>query len=284
MAEFADNESRICLDPAEYGYNRKISNVINISEQATGDVLVLSDSDIGAPADYLEGVLQSLAEPGVGVVTCPYFGKAEGGFWARFAAMGQSYNFLPNVLMGVWLGMAKPCMGSTVALRQETLDRIGGFRVFRDVLADDYALGAAVREIGLKSVVAPVLVSHSCTEGDLPTVVSHELRWAKTVKGVDFAGHIGSVITHPLPLALIAALFLKVSPETMLLVGAALAARVWLKATVDRVVGRGSGAWWLIPGRDLISFAVFVGSFLVRAVEWRGAKFHVTADGDLIPL
>ncbi len=284
ITDNAAQESRICLDPAEYGHNRKISNLINISEHATGDVLVLSDSDIGAPPDYLARVLGALARPGVGVVTCPYFGQGEGGFWADFSAMGISYNFLPNVIAGVCLGMAKPCMGSTVALRQETLDRIGGFQVFRDVLADDYAVGAAVRGLGLQSVVAPILVSHSCAEKDPVTVFSHELRWAKTVKGLDFAGHAGSVITHPLPLALLAAAFLGFSPGPTGLIAAALLARVWLMASIDRVIGRKLGRWWLIPARDIASFTVFVGSFLVRAVDWRGTKFHVTANGDLIPL
>lgn len=284
IAEHPIGAAKLCLDEREHGYNRKVSNLINMASLASGEVFVLSDSDISAPADYLSRVLHALVQPGVGVVTCPYYGKGEAGFWSQIAAMGLSYQFLPNVVTGVALGMARPCMGSTIALRRETLERIGGFERFRNVLADDYAIGAAVRLLGLKSVTAPVLVSHSCTEKALTALFLHELRWARTVKGVDPAGHAGSIVTHPLPLALLALLLLGPEPFSILLLAAAFLARIWLMSIVDQASGQRLGAWWIIPIRDMLSFVVFVGSFFSQAVEWRGAKFHVTTDGDLSPL
>ena len=45
-----------------------------------------------------------------------------------------------------------------MALRRETLEAIGGFVVLRDQLADDYALGAAVRRAGRRVVLSHHLV------------------------------------------------------------------------------------------------------------------------------
>ncbi len=284
IAAHPDIDAVLCIDPTPHGTNRKVSNLINMMARAKGEVLVLSDSDIRAPATYLAAVTGALAEPDVGVVTCPYLGQGDGGVWSRFAAMGLSYQFLPNVITGVSLGLAKPCMGSTIALRRETLERIGGFGAFRDGLADDYALGAAVRALGMKSVVAPILVSHSGDETRLGAVFSHELRWARTVRGVDPAGHAGSLVTHPLPLAVMAAALLGASPAGLGLVVLAVLTRLCLKAAVDRVGGTSSGPWLWLPGRDILSFAVFVASFFGRAVVWGGEKFHVTSDGDLSPV
>ncbi len=266
------------------GTNRKVANLIQMTVHATGEVLILCDSDIGPPPDHVGRVLAALDGPGVGIVTCPYYGRGETGPWSVLAAMGLSYQFMPSVITGVSLGMATPCMGSTIALRREALEAIGGLEAFRDVLADDYAMGAAVRALGLKSVVAPVLVSHSCTELSFSEVFAHELRWARTVKGVDPAGHGGSLVTHPVPLALLAVLLLGLQPFPLLLLAAAVGARVMLGCVADRVIGRSSGPLWMLPLRDMLSFAVFVGSFLGRAVVWRGEKFHVTADGDLSPV
>jgi ceramide glucosyltransferase len=284
IADHASTATRICHGAADQGYNRKIANVINMLGSARGQVLVMSDSDIGAPPDHLARVLGALNQPGVGVVTCPYYGKAESGFWSRFAAMGVSYSFLPNMIAGVSLGLAKPCMGSTIALRRETLDKIGGFGFCRNALADDYAIGAAVRGVGLTSAVAPVLVSHSFSETDPRALIAHELRWAGTIKRVDFAGHAGSIVTHPLPLALAACLMLGFSSASLAVLAASFAARIWLKVVVDQVVGRKLGDWWLIPARDAVSFAVFAGSFLAQSVEWRGRRFRVSSDGELIPI
>jgi len=279
-----DRAVLIETDARLHGQNRKISNVINMMPAASHPIVILSDSDIGAKPDYLRQIRAALAQPSVGVVSCPYYGEGRSGFWSDIAAMGLSYQFLPDVIAGVSLGMATPCMGSTIALRRETLGRIGGFEAFSDVLADDYAIGDAVRGLGLKSVVAPVLVVHGCTEKHFDETFSHELRWAKTVKGVDPLGHLGSVVTHPLPLALLAALFTDFHAPSLVLIAVAFAARVWLMSTVDRVIGRPLGRWWLMPMRDMLSFFVFVGSFFVRSVEWRGMKFHVSENGDLKPV
>jgi ceramide glucosyltransferase len=174
-------------------------------------------------------------------------------------------------------------MGSTIALRRETLERIGGFLVFRDALADDYAIGSAVRALGLKSVVAPVLVSHSCSETNFRSLVEHELRWANTIKGVDFAGHAGSIVTHPLALAVLSLLLLGVSGAPLGVLALSLIARIGLMAAVDHVTGRGNEGWWLAPARDAVSFAVFVASFFTRSVRWRGRRFRVTANGEMVP-
>jgi ceramide glucosyltransferase len=276
-------ETAFVANATLHGENRKISNVINGMSAARHPVVVLSDSDIGVCPDYLGRVRAALAAPGVGVVTCPYYGEARAGFWSQIAAMGLSYQFLPNVIAGVSLGAAKPCMGSTIALTRETLERIGGFEAFRDTLADDYAIGAAVRALGLRSVVAPVLVSHGCADGSFGEMFAHELRWAKTVKGVDPIGHLGSIFTHALPLALLSAMLLHASPPSLWLLAAAFLSRVWLMSTVDQAIRRPLGSWWLTPLRDIVSLLVFAGSFFVRSVEWRGAKFHVTGNGDLKP-
>jgi ceramide glucosyltransferase len=267
-----------------HGGNRKISNLINIMLKVTKPIAVLSDSDIGVDDHYLAAVLSALAETGVGVVTCPYYGVGARGFWSELAAMGLSYQFLPSVLTGVGLGMASPCMGSTIALRRETLARIGGLEAFRDVLADDYAVGAAVRSLGLRSTLAPVLVSHTCGETSLGAVLAHELRWARTIRGVGALGHLGSLFTHPGPLALLAIVDLGPTRLTLALFFASLVLRLWLKFRIDHMVGRSLGSWWLLPMRDITSFFVFACSFVGRSVEWRGAKFHVTKDGALRPV
>jgi len=77
--------------------------------------------------------------------------------------------------------LARPCLGATIALSRETLSRIGGFEAVANQLADDYAIGKAVRQAGHRGVLPPLLVAHSCEEESLGEVVRHELRWARTI-------------------------------------------------------------------------------------------------------
>lgn len=288
MASCPPQNLHFVANAALQGQNRKVSNIINMMDDAapTTDpcaVYILSDSDIGVPSNYVTRISAAVSAPGVGVVTCPYYGEPTAGFWSEIAAMGISYHFLSNMITGVALGLAKPCMGSTIGLTQSTLNRIGGFRAFRDSLADDYAIGAAVRGLGLRSAVAPLLVSHGCAEASLKDLVAHELRWLRTVRTIDPKGHVGSLVTHPFALALMATLLSGASPLSLSLLAAAMLARLWLFWSVNQVVGRTRCRWWLLPVRDVLSFGLFACSFVATSVEWSGVRFDVTPNGNLTP-
>jgi len=250
------------------------------------DLVVIADSDIRVEADYLQRLAGALAEPGVGLVTCLYRGMASGGVWSRLAAMGINYHFLPSVLVGLALGRADPCFGSTMALRRETLARIGGFEAFVNHLADDHAIGAAVRRDAGRIAVPRMVLGHLCRERSAGEMLRQELRWARTLRLLDPAGFFGSAVTHPLPFALLA---LALSAGALWGVGTVLLAlfcRLLLQSQVDRVIGpigAGSGSFWLGPIRDLLSFAIFVASHFTDAVTWRGQRFRVNRDGTLIP-
>ena len=144
MARHPGIDMELVIDPRRYGSNAKVSNLINMAEHAKHGVLVLSDSDIAVPRDYLTRVVGALLQPGIGAVTCPYTGRAGASAWSTLAAMGTSYDFLPNMVFGSWWGVADACLGSTIALRRATLDQIGGFDAFANYLADDYEIGRAI--------------------------------------------------------------------------------------------------------------------------------------------
>ncbi|WBO22995.1 bacteriohopanetetrol glucosamine biosynthesis glycosyltransferase HpnI [Sphingomonas abietis] len=263
------------VSAARHGSNAKVSNLVNMSGAADGDILILSDSDMIVPRDYASRVVAALEAPGVGAVTLPYAGLGETGGWSRMAAAGISWGFLPGVMVGLATGMAKPCMGSTIALRRETLDAIGGFARFGDLLADDHAIGAAVREQGLSVAVPPLIVTHGCTETGLRALVAHELRWNATVRMLDPAGYAGSLVTHPLAWALIA----WIAGAGGWVLAAAIACRLILAARIDYVVGRRTAPLWWLPARDLLSFGIAVAAFFTRRVDWRGARLHMADDG-----
>jgi ceramide glucosyltransferase len=271
----------VVVDPRTHGSNGKVGNLINMAPHARHEILVLSDSDITAPPDYLRRVVAALEPAEVGIVTCPYYGVGRVGLWSRLAAMGLTYQFLPSVAVGVSLGMAQPCMGSTIALSRTMLTQIGGFESIADQLADDYALGAAVRGQGLQSRIAPVLVAHGCAETSLGGIVAHELRWARTIRIVDPGGFFGSGVTHAIPLGLIALALSGGAAPAWVGLAVAAACRLWMMRRVEKIAPPVPGAWWLFPVRDILSFAVFAGSFFRRVVDWRGERFRVDVGGDI---
>jgi len=268
----------LVVDARLHGSNRKVSNLINMMTAAKHDTLVQSDSDIAVAPDYLSTVVASLRDGGA--VTCLYRGAETGNIWSRLVAMGIDYQFIPNVLFATASGLEAPCFGSTIALSRDLLRRIGGFEAFADLLADDYEIGRAVRAAGEPTRLAPAIVAHSCAESGASETVAHELRWARTIRLLNWKGHLGSVVTHAVPLALIG-LALAPGPFTLASLALALAARVALKLRMDAVLGAKAGPAALLPLRDLLSFAIFVGSLYGGGVRWRGHRFAVASDGVL---
>lgn len=278
---FPERDIAVVADPKTHGANAKISNILNMMPKSRHDILVLADSDMTVGPDYLRAVVGALSQPGVGAVSCLYTGTGRTGLWSRLAAMGVSYQFLPNAAVGIGLGLAHPCFGSTIALTRQTLARIGGFDAFADLLADDFEIGRAVRTDGQRLAYPPLTVVHGNTEAGLGELIAHELRWARTIRVIDPAGHWGSVVTHALPLGLIGAALAGFSPTGCAVLATILLARLFLKVRMDHIVGANSGPAWLLPVRDVLSFGLFIASLFGRRVQWRGARLRVGKGGDM---
>lgn len=274
IADHPNCDSEIVIDGATHGANRKVSNLMNMMAAAKHDVLVISDSDIRVPPDWLLTILQELEQPGVGAVTCLYSAIAQTGVWSKLSALGISCQFLPNAVFGSATGMAHPCTGATIALRRQTLDSIGGMVRFADKLADDYEIGRAVRANGLSVAVSALIVEHVCTESTFNEWWQHELRWARTIRMIDPAGYAGSILTQPIPLAVLVLLLLGVAIFTITTLGMAILSRLFLTLATDRRVKKRARPLWLLPLRDILWFGVFVVSFFGTGVRWREGKLY----------
>jgi ceramide glucosyltransferase len=251
-----------------------------MSSRIAHDIIVIADSDIRVAPDYLSRVVQALQEIG-GAVTCPYFGIATGGVWSELSRLMIDSHFLPSVLFSVRFKLARPCFGSTIALQRASLDGIGGFEAVADCLADDYAIGAALASQGKPVSVLRFAVGHVCGERSLRELWTHELRWALTIRTIDPWGYLGLVLTHPLPLALIA-FGVGGGMAALLLAVAALACRLGVLAAMERSYAVAPHPYWLIPLRDLLSFAVFILGFVARDVRWKGRRFRLLSEGTLM--
>src|SRR5262245_59538495 len=270
----------LVIDATSHGSNHKISNLANMAARIRHDVVVVSDSDMRVGPGYLAKVIAALEAPGVAAVTCLYHGVPATGFWARLSALAINAHFLPSVAVGLACGLARPCFGSTIALRRETLAEIGGFEAFAEDLADDYAIGAALRGHGCAIAIPPFAIAHQCTELSAHELWEHELRWARTIRSIDPVGYTGSIVTHAFPWALIATVLGSGSGLFLPALGiaiAALACRIALLWRVEHAYDLPRQDYWLVPLRDLLGFVVFIWSFFGRSVRWRGYRHRALA-------
>jgi ceramide glucosyltransferase len=196
---------RLIQTSAELGPNRKVCNLHGLAAAARHDLLLVSDSDMRVAPDYLRRVVVPFHDPRVGLVTCPYRGAEPESLPAALEALGIAASFMPGVFVAA-LGVSPFASGSTIALRRETLERIGGFAGLVDYLADDFQMGQRVADLGLSVHLSAVVVDSVLGHRAFLETWSRRLRWARTVRACRPLGHVGSGVTHTTALALLTAL------------------------------------------------------------------------------
>jgi ceramide glucosyltransferase len=277
--EFPLVNLRIVQCPLRLGMNGKVSNLAQMLPQARYDYVVINDSDILVPRDYLQQVLASLAQPGVGMVTTLYRGLAGATLWSKLEALGLSTDFSAGVLVarlierGIRFGL-----GATMATTRTVLRKVGGLEPLVDYLGDDYELGARTAAAGYKVELANIVVETALPDYSFRDFWAHQLRWARNVKDRRRAQYFGLIVSFGLIWALLAVAAAPWTWWTWLVLGVTAA----LRFTSAVIIGRRVLAdpqllmdLWLLPLRDGLALAVWLVSFFGNEVEWRGLRFKL---------
>jgi len=279
-AEFPQRSISLAVDSRVYGTNFKVSNLMNMMPHARHDWLVLADADISVPTDYLTRVAAPLADPSVGIVTCLYHGIPGPSFWSRLGRLFIDDWFAPSVRLSHAFGSTRFAFGSTIALRRDALQTIGGFEALRDTLADDFWLGELTRRAGLRTVLSDVVVGTDVGESKLKDLWSHELRWLRTIRSIAPTGFAMTFVCFTSPLLLLG-LCLAPGPVTAGLALLGGGARVLLHFLQRRTSDR-AFAWHevlLIPLRDTLLLMEWATALAGWQVRWRGQVMHARSGG-----
>jgi ceramide glucosyltransferase len=277
QADYPKCDIALVIDQRTHGSNPKVSNLINMLPHARHAHLVLADSDIAVPPDYLARVTAPLLEARTGVVTCLYRGRAVAKGWPQLGAQFIDDWFAPSVRIAHGGGSRSFAFGATIALRRDTLQAIGGFEALKDRLADDYWLGELTRRQHLQTVLSDVVVTTDVTERTLKDLWRHELRWMRTIRSLNTAGFAFTFITFSWPM-LLPGLILNHAPLGWTLFAAGAIARSLQAATAA-----GPGAILRAPLRDALLLAEWAAALTGSRVRWRQQTLSVHDAQPLLP-
>jgi len=282
-SEFPQLSIRWMVCAKNLGANIKVSNLTQMLVEAKYDRVLVNDSDIRVPLDYLRRVMAPLADPQVGLVTCLYRGVPGRTLGSRLESIGISTDFSAGVLAARTLeGGIHFGLGSTLAFRRSDLAAIGGFEALVDYLADDYEIGRRMAKRGLRVRLSDVVVETYLPAYTLRQFVDHQLRWGRTVRDARGWGYLGLVLTFGVPWALLSGLLSLSLSRGILAAWAPLVAVIGLRVAVAMLVG------WsvvrdrqllallpLLPLRDVAALLVWIASLAGHTVVWRGDSFRL---------
>jgi ceramide glucosyltransferase len=271
---------RLFLGLPPRGANYKDSILSYLLEAARHEVIVFADSDLRIDASYLARVVAPLADPAVGLVTCPYADRQPEDWHQAVASFGRCIDFLPGILMARALDNGlKFALGITLATRKATLAKAGGLHL--DRIGSDYNLGKRIAEAGYRvELSSEVLdwVTAGETAGD---VVRRELRWARSIRFNRGAQYYTMAFCHGTVYCLLLLLLTGAETWAALLAAAVFAIRYVQSIVCVWAMGcRRLLPWlWTVPLRDLLSMAVWLAGGFGRQVRWRGRVLRISGDG-----
>lgn len=301
QGEFPEQAIRLVECPQRLGTNGKVSTLAQLVEHARYDFLLINDSDITVSPRYLERVMccfapdsRDVAKLPVGLVTALYRGKAHRSvsrgsslpsrLTSRLESLGIATEFMPGVLLSKMIERGLHYgLGSTLAVRREALDKIGGLLPLVDYLADDYELGARVANAGYRIEVSAEVVETAIPAYAWRGFFNHQLRWLRTVRCSRPAGYVGLIVTHGIGWALMNVLVSGLSPLSFWLLALSFFLRLAQAMTVGAAVLADHDvlpSLWLLPLRDVIAMALWVAGFASDTIVWRGERFALK-DGKL---
>ncbi len=177
MAEHPDVPSTLLVGNSQVSINPKLNNLVKGWDAARYPWIVIADSNVLAPKDYLSQLFARW-EPDTGMVCSPPAGTEPVGFAAEIeAAWLDSFQARWQMLADeIGLGFAQ---GKTMLFHRGLIDRAGGFARLADEVAEDAASTKIVREAGLSVRLVDIPFPQPLGRRTWQGVWRRQLRWAR---------------------------------------------------------------------------------------------------------
>ena len=287
MTEFPQRSIRLLSNAPQLGANRKVSNLALLAHEAKYQLLVQSDGDVRVGPSFLSEMVAPFERPETSVTSCFYRGVAQPSLWAEMEALGVATDFSGGVMVADWMEGVTFALGASVATSKAWLAKIGGYEALANVLADDYEIGNRAAKAGGQVMVVREVVETMYPEATFRGFWEHQSRWARTVRLCRPLSYIGLLATHGLPWAMVGAVALNSTAGAAWFLGAYLLLRLTLAWTVgvwglnDRTTRK---KLWLVPLRDALQFAIWLGSFFSNRITWGGTEFRLKPNGEMVAI
>jgi ceramide glucosyltransferase len=280
IAAYPDVPARLLIGNEPISINPKLNNIVKGWAAAKYPWIVMADSNVLMPRDYLPRLLQ-IWRTDTGLVSSPAVGCAPANFWAQIEC-----DFLNTYQVrwqcfadGIGLGFAQ---GKNMLWCRNILENGGGISALASEVAEDAAATKLVRSQGLR-----VRVIHRPFEQPLgyrsaSEVWGRQVRWARMRRDtftpyfiIEFMA--GSV--PPLAACAICALAAEL-PVTPLLAAVAF---IWYGTEVLLAHMAGWHLSWRSPLsliiRDLLLPVLWITSWQDDEFVWRGNKMRLAGHG-----
>jgi ceramide glucosyltransferase len=272
LAARPQRRARLLIGDDRVGPNPKLNNVVKGFDAAVGAWVIMADSNVLMPRDYIQRLFARW-RPDSGVVVSVPIAARPTNFWAELECA-----FL-NTYQARWeyvsdtlgLGFAQ---GKNMLFRRDILEAAGGIRALGAEIAEDAATTKLIRALGRSVHVMDSPFEQPLGRRTVVEIWSRQVRWSRLRRITFPALFIPEILTGCV-FPLIAGAFAAASLGSNVALVCALLLAIWFGA--EAVLARCAGWYfsWRMPLamliRDLMLPALWVDAWLSDEVVWRGS-------------
>lgn len=268
--------ARLIIGDEKVSANPKLNNCVRGWDAATYEWIILADSNVLMPRDYIQR-MQASWGPKTGLVCSMPQGSHPQNLWAELeiAILNTYQARWQYAADGVGTGFAQ---GKNMLWRRDIMEAGGGIRALGAEIAEDAASTKLVRKQGYKINLVDSPFEQPLGKRTLRDVWLRQVRWAR-MRRKTFPGHYAPEIladaATPVTLAAYSAHLLGWNVPLVVLATFAL---LYLSEFILARANRWYFSWrlfFLFFLRDLMLPAIYLDAWLLDDFTWRGNSMSV---------
>jgi len=276
IAAYPTVDARLLIGDDRVSANPKLNNVVKGWRAASHDWIVIADSNVLMPRDYIQRLFASWRAD-TGLVASPPIGSHPRGLWAEVeCAFLNTYQARWQYIVdGFGRGFAQ---GKTMLWRRADLEHAGGIKALGREVAEDAAATKIVRDVGLKVRLVDRPLAQPLGRRSAGEVWNRQLRWARLRRASFFIYFLPEILSGGVPPMICAAILAQAFGWPVLLFISAFAL-LWYGSEMALAAASG---WHVSPLhplygliRDLMLPALFVAALRGNDFIWRGNAMQV---------
>lgn len=284
LARHRKLDARLVVTDPRATLNPKVAQLVGLERVATGDVYVISDSNVRVAPTYLWSLVAELSDERVGIVTSLFAGTGERTLGAALENLQLCASSAPGI--AAMDAIRRPfTVGKSMAVRRRDLARLGGFRPVGHVLAEDHVLGRRFLGAGLGATTSFDVVENRNVACTVARTLERHSRWAKLRRSLHPAAFSAEPLLTPVVVASVGAIAVPCKLTAAVLAGVCVAQTACALLAVRLLRGRAL-AWWYAPleiARSYVSLLCWANACLSRRIAWRGHPFFLRRGSLIVP-
>ena len=277
--------ARIVLTDPGNAINPKVAQLIDLDRKATGEIVVVSDSNVRVEPSYLWSLVRELELPGVGLVTSIFVGSGEQSIGAALENLQLCASTTPGIVATNLATKWVATIGKSMAMRRRDLVRLGGFGRFGNLLAEDQVLGLAFSHAGFGVRMSMEAVHNRNTSCSLRRTFERHTRWSKLRRSLHPTGFAFEPLLTPLIVATVVALIER-SQLALAVAGIVAVLQTVASLSITALLRGKPLAWRYAPleiVRTCVYLACWAAALVTMRIQWRGHPFLLKSGSAIVP-